>query len=761
MAYVRPPSAWLCVLLCCIAGAAQNTDEQRKAELERVLRLFASPASADRKTAETKLFEIKDLDRTDAALKVLADAPTDPLYFPALLAFARTRHVLRQGDANPAVQKLVAVLRTSNDPAAQIAVLQALGYCQGESKESAPVVEHFMDSGPAPVRIAALQALADIGYTSANTLAHIRAMLSDNNEAVREAAADAFWMLGSAGWGADAVPDLTLLLDSKDLEMAKRAAMALSAIGPAAAPAVGRLRRLLYTDPEHGVRFHAAWALGAIGPAAAPAVPDLIKVLALDNEPGRRVMFIEAFGKIGAGARQAVPTIIESLRDPRNETNTTAARALAGMAKSMEQSNNPVYLPDLRRMREGLVRYRGDAPNRYRQIFDEEGIRPVDLSIGHLEEIQRARKTLWYSAGLLVVLAASVILLAVPSVTRALLILRGRRWSLRTTECQHNLDIVRLGDEIQLTVRSRMASSASTRLKIGRDGDQLPANSTLGLVRQAFRDGEDVLMTVDEMLYHWHWAALLGLGWTAGRKAVVGGQVCAVGDFLPSPPPFGRYLKAGVLVCQGAPDTPAFLPYAEIEATRVAQVFRNWRARVTSETAVTRQQFADALRVCDVIHLVAHATKDELALVDGPFGLKDLPGLETIRCRWLVLSACLAGDISDRSTSLVYKLVRAGVNVLAAVDRIDDILATEFFTGAYRAWLPRRLVGRTLAEAIREGVHSLAPAGGSDQTGDRLAGLNQFVLYGDPSLQLKLITSSEILSSQTQDERVPETSVKI
>ena len=521
-------------MLCCSLSLGESADEQRKTDLEPVLRRMVSPVAADRKVAETKLFNIKDLDRTDAALKSMVDSSGDPLQFPALLAFARTRHVLHQGDANPAVPRLVAALRATQDPATRITVLETLGYCQGEARPAAAEVERYMDGQPDPVIIAALRALAEIGYTKSDTLTHIRRMLADPDPTVREAAADAFWLLGSAGWGADAVPDLTLLLDSPDTEMEKRAAMALSAIGPAAAPAVGRLRHLLYTDPKYGIRFHAAWALGAIGPAAAPAVPDLIKVLAIDDEPGRRVMFIEALGKIGAGARAAVPTVIESLPDPRNESNATAARALAGMAKSMEQSNDPSYLPDLYTMRDGLVRYRGEAPNRYRQIFDEEGIRPVDLAMSHLQEVRRARQRSWYAAAVVGVLAVVVVLLTVPSFIRALLIWRGRRWSLRTNECQHNLDVIRLGDEIQLTIRSRMASPASTRLQISRDTTQLLEDSALGLVRQAFRDGEDVLMTVDETLYHWHWAALLDLRWTSGRKAVVGGQVCAVTDILPA-----------------------------------------------------------------------------------------------------------------------------------------------------------------------------------------------------------------------------------
>ena len=249
--------------------------------------------------------------------------------------------------------------------------------------------------------------------------------------------------------------------------------------------------------------------------------------------------------------------------------------------------------------------------------------------------------------------------------------------------------------------------------------------------------------------------------WTVGRKAVVGGQVCAVNDILPSTPPFGRHLRAGVLVFEGEPDSAAFLPFAGIEATRVAQVFKKWRARVTLETGAGGQQFADALRQCDVIHLAAHATEEELMLSDGAFGAHDLPPSEAIRCRWLVLSACRAGNISNRSASLVYKLVRAGVNVLAAVDRIDDVLASEFFSGVYRAWLPRRLVGRTLAEAIRESAQRLASPADKATDASRLADLNRFVLYGDPSLQLKLVSASAAVMSQPEIRPAQEVSVKI
>ncbi len=148
MRMLRRVTAWIFVLLCCAASLAEAGDERRKADLEPVLRLLASPVAADRKAAQTKLFEIKDLDRTDAALKSRVDSLTDPLRFPALLALAMTRHVLHQGDTNPAVPGLVAALRAAHDPATQIAILETLGYCQGEARPAAAEVEHYMDGEP-------------------------------------------------------------------------------------------------------------------------------------------------------------------------------------------------------------------------------------------------------------------------------------------------------------------------------------------------------------------------------------------------------------------------------------------------------------------------------------------------------------------------------------------------------------------------------------------------------------------------------------
>ena len=178
------------------------------------------------------------------------------------------------------------------------------------------------------------------------------------------------------------------------------------------------------------------------------------------------------------------------------------------------------------------MRDRGEAPNRYRQIFDEEGIRPVHLAMSHLQEVRRARQRSWVRSRCG----------------------RGACRSCRPLDCAvfypgsadlersplEPLERVKNANTISMSFALVTIDTAhdsitngvplrSTRLQISRDTTQLLEDSALGLVRQAFRDGgQDVLMTVDETLYHWHWAALLDLRWTSGRKAVVGGQVCAV-----------------------------------------------------------------------------------------------------------------------------------------------------------------------------------------------------------------------------------------
>ena len=119
--------------------------------------------------------------------------------------------------------------------------------------------------------------------------------------------------------------------------------------------------------------------------------------------------------------------------------------------------------------------------------------------------------------------------------------------------------------------------------------------------------------------------------------------------------------------------------------------------------------------------------------------------------RLLILSACNAGDISA-ATGLLWEAVRAGINVIAALRPVHDYVSAVFFTELYRALLPtRHAAGIELTEAIRAAVATarrrLVHASGFNQADECAARLDEtlaaFVLYGDPTLHLKLIRASE------------------
>jgi HEAT repeat protein len=85
-----------------------------------------------------------------------------------------------------------------------------------------------------------------------------------------------------AGIGPAAKPaldDIIKELDDADPDHAGEAAVAIGAIGPAAAAAVPRLRRVVAdTGKPLGLRYAAAYALGRLGPAAKESEPELRKL---------------------------------------------------------------------------------------------------------------------------------------------------------------------------------------------------------------------------------------------------------------------------------------------------------------------------------------------------------------------------------------------------------------------------------------------------------------------------------------------------
>jgi len=105
-------------------------------------------------------------------------------------------------------------------------------------------------------------------------------------------------------------------------------------MGPAAAPAVPEIRRLLRRPQYAATVGQLCGCLGAIGPAAAAAVPELVTVLdgrvashdwcGSEDNSWMRARAADALGAIGS--KDAVPALREALDDPA--AGEAARRAL-------------------------------------------------------------------------------------------------------------------------------------------------------------------------------------------------------------------------------------------------------------------------------------------------------------------------------------------------------------------------------------------------------------------------------------------------
>lgn len=126
-----------------------------------------------------------------------------------------------------------------------------------------------------------------------------------------------------ADMGADAVP---FLLESLD-DPASRywSEVVLAEIGPAAAPAVGRLTQLA-GEGEIAERMQAILALAEIGPPAAPAVATVVEAL---ESPDASLRYVAAFalGKLGSHEADEALTTAASSDDPFLAALASWARA--------------------------------------------------------------------------------------------------------------------------------------------------------------------------------------------------------------------------------------------------------------------------------------------------------------------------------------------------------------------------------------------------------------------------------------------------
>lgn len=177
----------------------------------------------------------------------------------------------------------------SPDPRTRAVALWSLGQISPTPSESDLILAGMKDASSG-VRQQAILVAGGWGESAADkTLEPLLAALSDSEEDVRQAAAEALPLLGET-----AIPPLVARLGADREPIRAAAGQALIHFG---APAVGPLTASLSSRDAH-VRYGAAFSLGEIGEAAESARPTLELLARNDPDPNVRYYAVSAVRKL-------------------------------------------------------------------------------------------------------------------------------------------------------------------------------------------------------------------------------------------------------------------------------------------------------------------------------------------------------------------------------------------------------------------------------------------------------------------------------
>ncbi len=239
--------------------------------------------------------------------------------------------------ARPAARALKKALKDEEAWVRKNAVL-ALGKLGPDARDLArkDVVDALRDAD-ADVRLAALQALANLGAPAVEELPTLLSLLHESRRR-QELKACLHVMRSLAKLGAeakDAVADLRVLLKSEDREVRVQALATLRKIGPAALEAAPDMVELL-KDPDKSLRLPAAFALAALDPKMIAEGKEGLTVLILalrpeasDTQAKERVQEISTLLiKMGQPAAERLLRAIEGeFRGGRSRTEAAALNA--------------------------------------------------------------------------------------------------------------------------------------------------------------------------------------------------------------------------------------------------------------------------------------------------------------------------------------------------------------------------------------------------------------------------------------------------
>ena len=230
------------------------------------------------------------------------------------------------------------------DPTVRANAARALGHVPNLSESTVPTLITLAGDADFGVRLAAAGAIAEIGPAARGAVPALIAMLketwSPSTTLGYQIHAKAAVALGAIGPEArDSIPELIRLLVA-DTSSPSIFAKPIAQIGPTALAPLIDLFTSEGTKPgEPDGRNNIAIALKAMGPAAAPAVPALIKAL---NHPNPRVRQhvpdILGNGGVGAAGKAAIPALIKALADPDEFVRARVEIALGSFGPDAESA---------------------------------------------------------------------------------------------------------------------------------------------------------------------------------------------------------------------------------------------------------------------------------------------------------------------------------------------------------------------------------------------------------------------------------------
>jgi HEAT repeat protein len=187
-----------------------------------------------------------------------------------------------------------------------------------------------------PVRVMAIDILAEIGPSAGSAVPALLEALADRDSIVRGEAAAALGAVGPNDDGA-----ISALIAELATPNALAATKALVKCGPGSLRATSSLVKLLSNENSE-IRWNAAKTLGKIH--ALDAIDPLIAALK-DPADSVREHVAEALGDMGPAAIQAVEPLIATLNDPYFKARRDAARSLGQIGPAAKAA-----IPDLEKL---------------------------------------------------------------------------------------------------------------------------------------------------------------------------------------------------------------------------------------------------------------------------------------------------------------------------------------------------------------------------------------------------------------------------